>query len=328
MEVFDMSSPAVNNTPRGLIVVYDEQGNPLCSEKECDAKAQPEAYTLIQNAQKVYDFFKTFGMNGIDGKGEIPPIYLGLDEENAVWECGLNPANAGKCDFNFHRIFGWDPKVLTHEWTHAIISKWCPLNDGGEPGALNESLGDVFAVTFGQMILRDRSWKVVGKELLGEVSRDFSKKTSMQEFSSIKGGPGYYNDDNDWGWVHYNSRIPSHAFYQAVKNSGNDLKTISFIWFNAMLTILPNETFADFANRTINVISKVIKAEFRGEISIAVTKAWTDLFVLPKEDEAKRNPPMASGSNRLSRRASLSQSFRRFGLMDSIPNYSKSGYKK
>ncbi len=62
------------------------------------------------------------------------------------------------------------------------------------------------------------------------------------------------SEDNDWGHVHANSLIPSHAFFAALK--GSNMKTweaIARIWFNALSNPDQEENFNTFALKTLNL---------------------------------------------------------------------------
>ncbi len=193
--------------------------------------------------EKIHRFFwETFQLDGLDGSGKMAPIFIDWNQDNASWSCRSKVgAKEVSCSFQFHNKH-IEPDVVAHEWTHAIIGHLAPLRRGGQPGALNESLADIFGLVF-------KSW-VTGKPEWQIVDRDVRQRPAHFRKSSKAHGP-----ENDFGYVHENSLIPSHAFYRVVQSMRrpNKMEIIAKIWFKALTQMRPHETFVNFARKTIRV---------------------------------------------------------------------------
>ncbi|KIC70761.1 M4 family metallopeptidase [Candidatus Protochlamydia amoebophila] len=126
----------------------------------------------------------------------------------------------------------------------------------------------------GQILVNRKTWWI------GNL-RDLSIPSTMernykQDLDEDKQDLPRYDEENDYGYVHDNSCIPSHAFYLACQSgSGRTWGIIAQIWFRASQnrTLENNETFETFAHRTIEVAK-----EF--EMADIVHQAWSSVGVL------------------------------------------------
>jgi bacillolysin len=131
--------------------------------------------------------------------------------------------------------------VVAHELFHAVTDADAGLLYEGEPGALSESLSDVFAV-FVERHGGSRDWTI--GEALGDPFRDLSRPAHMRDFVDLP-----YTPEEDMGGVHANSVIPSHAAYLVAKAIGP--RPTALIWSRAVrLYTGPAARFADFAEAT------------------------------------------------------------------------------
>jgi Zn-dependent metalloprotease len=156
-------------------------------------KLAPEALTAFRNAGIVRDyFFLTFGRDGFDdnaGQGGSPmEAYVRHGRtQNAYWctsksyDCPkgnvmvYGPGYAGALD------------IVAHEMTHGIIAHEKNLLYLNEPGAVNESLADIF----GALIELDAKGDG-GNWLIGEASPGFSVTAPLRSLAdpNLRDGNG------------------------------------------------------------------------------------------------------------------------------------------
>lgn len=229
-------------------------------------------YTLVL---KVEDFFiSRFQLSGLE-KGDVQ-IYIRWKEENAAWAC-----TGDKCCVMSLSNLCTNQDIMTHEYTHALISRVRPFESSNQSRALNESLGDIFAIIFRHFQeLNNHDWKMI--------DRDVSSKIHMDQYD-------FDLLDNDHAGVHANSRIPSHAFYLAVKISNTGATgTIADIWFNSMMKNDrdSNKSFYHFALKTISLSYQLDRPEMDVLRTVAaVGQSWVQVGVLKYELNAESTPP-------------------------------------
>jgi Zn-dependent metalloprotease len=239
--------------------LYNEESYPYRSDKH------PTRYYVQETLRKVALFFyNNFKICGLDNNGKIAKITIVTDLKNAHW-AGMCADTS--CGWHFDPDY-FSPKVITHEYTHAVISVYSKLDSAeladcsrNEAGALNESISDVMACAYMHSIGKN-NWKVI--------DRDLSQSVNMDDFKE----GGMCNDDDDYGEVHDNSLIPSHAFYHVVQEVGEkNLLKIAGIWFKALLLIdNPEETFEDFACKTLSVTTSPKLCE-------VIKKSWENVGI-------------------------------------------------
>jgi len=247
------------------IIIYKGQQE-ICSGQGCKSSVNGIAQQLYDTVLSIRNFFwLRFGICGIDGQGEIPPLQIGWEQNDAQWICSSSLAHS--CYFRFHDQYAVQPKIVAHEYMHGIITRLRPINYQNESGALNESLADVFGIAFNFARLGDTSWKIVDRDISVPVNVAHNLTPYARDPSHL----------NDYGGVHTNSRIPSHAFYIAVQliNEPRDSR-IAQIWFLAFLDAEPNETFLGFACKTITQAQKCCDNNF----AFTVQEAWISVGVL------------------------------------------------
>ncbi len=232
------------------VVIY--RGSSLvCTETECSVSTDSVALDLYNSVKQVQLFFsQVFGICGIDGKGKTVPFELGWDNPNARWICKTD-----RCKWQFNDDLAIIPEVAAHEISHAVVrySRSTPLVLANESGALNESIANVLAVAF-------RHWS-------GKSGWNVGDRYNLQAHVHVS----QYNAAAD---IHYNSPIPSHAFFIAVTQA----KSVSYgpiarIWLSAMSQVSSSATFVEFANKTIELSPQangIQRAVFRGWLDVGV----------------------------------------------------------
>lgn len=251
-----------------------------------------EAY---DGAGATYDlYFEVFKRNSIDDQGMRldSTVHYSKKYNNAFWNGSQMVYGDGDGDL-FDR-FTKSIDVIGHELTHGVTEFTAALEYRNQPGALNESMSDVFG-----SLVKQRSLNQKAEEadwLIGEGL--FTPKVKGVALRSMK-APGTAYDDpvlgkdpqpahmddlytgtRDNGGVHINSGIPNHAFYlTAIKLGGFAWEKAGLIWYTALTTRLkPKSSFKDVAEFTVAIAGELYGEE--SEEQIAVRDAWAQVGVI------------------------------------------------
>jgi Zn-dependent metalloprotease len=251
----------------------------------------------FDGAEATADFYsQVFARNSIDDQGMelVSSVHYGVRFENALWNGAQMIYGDGGGQLFVENSLTTAIDVIGHELTHGVTQFTAGLVYSKDTGALNESMSDVMGSLVKQYSKKqtaaDADW-LIGEGLL--VPKLGKALRSMKEPGTAWVGDnqpstmaGHVNlpDDNDPrhdnGGVHINSGIPNHAFYLAATAIGGFAwEKAGKIWYGALTKHLkPNSQFRDAANATVAVAEELFGA---GAERDAVTKAWTDVGVLP-----------------------------------------------
>jgi Zn-dependent metalloprotease len=279
------------------IRIYDAKngqelpGTPVSNPAKSKDATVKEAY---KGATTTYDLYKTvYERDSIDDKGMCieSTVHYDRDYNNAFWDGRQMVYGDGDGDI-FNR-FTKSIDVIGHELTHGITEYEAGLEYADQPGALNESMSDVFG-----SLVKQKSRKQTAEKadwLIGEGL--FTKKIHGKALRSME-APGTAYDDpvigkdpqpahmkdfikttDDNGGVHYNSGIPNRAFCIAAQEIGGYAwEKAGMIWYVALRDRLRTKSnFAKAANMTF-----AVAGELYGKGSaeqLAVKKGWTDVGV-------------------------------------------------
>ncbi|WP_329115174.1 M4 family metallopeptidase [Streptomyces sp. NBC_01465] len=169
-------------------------------------------------AGQVYDFYKSLGRDGLDGKGGsmtsvVDVVYGGKAYDNAFWDgtkMVYGRASNG-------RSFASDLDVVGHEMTHGVTQHTAGLLYVNQSGAINEAmsdyLGNAIDVTASGTAMSDPDAGLLGEDLCPDkVPRDCALRDmndgrrADRDFVSAP-------IDVDSGGVHLNSTIFSGALW-------------------------------------------------------------------------------------------------------------------
>ncbi|MEV0179231.1 M4 family metallopeptidase [Streptomyces sp. NPDC050625] len=238
-------------------------------------------------------YLKAYGRDSIDGSG-LPldaSVHYDKDYNNAFWNGEQMVFGDG--DGEIFLDFTIPIDVIGHELTHGVTQYTANLTYFGQPGALNESLSDVFGSLIKQYSLgqtaAEADW-LIGAGLL-------APRVTGTALRSMKAPGTAYDDDvlgkdpqpatmddfvrtgRDNGGVHINSGIPNHAFYLlATALGGNAWERAGQIWYDTLTggRLKKDALFADFATLTV----AAAKARYgAGDETDAVSKAWEQVGV-------------------------------------------------
>jgi Zn-dependent metalloprotease len=189
------------------------------------------AKRAFEATRGVVDFYRQcFDRNSVDDAGMtlMSSVHYGVRYDNAFWNGAQMTYGDG--DGQVFLDFTKADDVIAHELTHGVTQFTAGLDYSDEPGALNESVSDVFGAMFYQwrrkQTVAQADW-LVGADLIGPVAaakgytclRDMAQPGSRHCLSAQ---PSHYRDYIPDGDPHDNSGIPNHAFYLAARQSADD----------------------------------------------------------------------------------------------------------
>ncbi len=253
-----------------------------------------------------------YDRNSLDGKGMplLATVHYGDRYDNAFWD-GRQMVFGDGDGVVFDR-FTSSLDVIGHELAHGVTEHTAGLLYRGQPGALNESISDVFGVLVKQYALgqtaAEADW-LVGAELLlpgvhGRALRDMHHPGTAYDDPNLGKDPqpatmdDYVVTDSDSGGVHINSGIPNRAFVlAALAIGGHAWEDAGAIWY-ATLTgdgIRADCDFVTFAGLTIAAAAD--RHGFGSVQHSAVRSAWDEVGVAvsgeqtPSAQEDDSGPP-------------------------------------
>ncbi len=141
---------SANNTETLPGEVVRSDGDPPVDDLAVD-----EAF---DSSGQVLDLFQSqFGRRSIDGRGGTVSItvHYGRDYDNAFWDGSQLVFGDG--DGQIFERFTKPMDVMAHEFTHGVTQFTVGLAYQDQPGALNESISDVFASMAKQRMLDQTS---------------------------------------------------------------------------------------------------------------------------------------------------------------------------
>ncbi len=257
-----------------------------------DDVAVNEAY---DGADQVYDFYNdVFGRDSIDGKGMdlVSSVHYGVGFDNAFWDGVQMVYGDGSGHLFVEGALTKAIDVIGHEMAHGITQHTAGLEYGGQPGALNESISDVFGSLIKQYKLgqsaEQADWLIGAGALVPQLGK--ALRSMSEPGTAFKGDPqpGHMdryvelpNDNdprNDNGGVHINSGIPNRAFFLAATEiGGRAWEKAGRIWYAALTERLrPDSDFKAAAEATVEVAADLFKA---GGEQKAVEEAWRQVGV-------------------------------------------------
>ena len=186
------------------------------SDNNFTATAARAAVDAHWGAGKVYDYYKTtHGRNSYNNAGAAlnSTVHHRSGYNNAFWN-GTQMVYGDGDGTQFTALVDLD--ICAHELTHAVTERTAGLVYNREPGALNESVSDIFAA----MVDRD-DWSVGEKSYTpataGDALRYLDQPTRGNQpdtyANRLYPGSCTPSDTNDYCGVHTNSGIPNHAAY-------------------------------------------------------------------------------------------------------------------
>ncbi len=257
-----------------------------------DDNAVNDAY---DGADHVYDFYnEVFGRDSIDGKGMdmVSSVHYGVGFDNAFWDGQQMVYGDGSGHLFVKGALTKATDVIAHEMAHGVTQHTAGLIYGGQSGALNESISDVFGSLVKQYKLgqsaEQADWLIGAGSLVPQMGQ--ALRSMRDPGTAFKGDPqpghmDHYADlpndndpHNDNGGVHINSGIPNRAFFLAATEIGGKAwEKAGRIWYATLTERLqPDSDFKAAAEATVEVAGELFK---NGSEQKAVEEAWRQVGV-------------------------------------------------
>jgi hypothetical protein len=277
-------------------VVLHEGDDPVADE------TVDEAYDGLGATWHLYH--EVFGRDSVDGNGLplVATVHYDQHYDNAFWNGSQMVFGDG--DGTVFLGFTGSLDVIGHELTHGVTESTAGLTYSGQPGALNESVSDVFGSLVKQRTLGqtagEADW-LIGADLLapgvkGVALRSMKAPGTAYDDARLGKDPqpadmtGYVETADDNGGVHINSGIPNRAFYLvATAIGGHAWAAPGQIWYDVLTgpAIKPDCDFATFARLTVEAAT----ARFgQGSEQAAVQSAWQTVGVTPVVEPVEAHP--------------------------------------
>ncbi|GGK65453.1 hypothetical protein Sme01_24320 [Sphaerisporangium melleum] len=240
------------------------------------ARTEGQGPVAVDDVNKVYDnsghfydyMMSTFGRDSWDGEGapmRSSARYSNNRDNSPVKNAFFDPLTG-------ETMFGEGTATLTivaHEWQHGVTYSTAGLFSYFQGGALHESFSDVFAAFTEYKLKGSTSWKAGEGSSLG-VIRDLADPHAI----SFDGRPHpahyseYWLGCLDGGWVHFNSLIPSHAWYILATRIGIP-KTAEIAYRDLSIMLGPRSRFSDTRAGAIQAAS-----DLYGKNSPEMLETW------------------------------------------------------
>ena len=302
--------------------IFDCQGSTrlpsakLVRTEQGPASRDPSVNQAFDGLGVTRDFYqKVFKRNSIDGTGMRLDGYVhrGRHYNNAFWD-GQEMV-FGDGDGVLFTDFTGSLDVIAHELTHGVTEHTTGLEYHNQPGALNESISDVFGSLVKQWKLRqsakDADW-LIGAEIFtpalkGDALRSMKAPGSAYDSPELGKDPqpdhmSKYarlpdTEDGDFGGVHINSGIPNKAFYlTAINIGGNAWEAPGLIWYESLRASNTTTDFQEFADTAAAKAGQLYGANSKEQE--AVTDAWGEVGIRITSPSAARARALAQTSER------------------------------
>jgi Zn-dependent metalloprotease len=271
--------------------------------------SDPAVNEAYDGSGETYDLYmEVFARDSIDGGG-LPldsTVHYQTGYDNAFWNGTQMVYGDGDEDLPegqrlFNR-FTISMDVIGHELTHGVTQYEAALAYWEQPGALNESMSDVFGSLVKQRKLHqsaaEADW-IIGQGLFtanvnGVGIRSMKAPGTAYDDPVLGRDPqpahmnDYVNTLEDNGGVHINSGIPNHAFYvAAVEMGGFAWEKAGQIWYVTLRDRLRDRSdFQQCAMYTFQVAGETFGTGSTEQQ--AIKKGWLEVGI---DVEATPPPP-------------------------------------
>ena len=251
-------------------------GSVVATEKNPPpATADAAVVEAFDGLGATWDFyFDVFDRQSIDDEG-MPlnaTVHYGNRYDNAFWNGQQMVFGDG--DGRLFNRFTVALDVIGHELTHGVTQDEAQLQYMFQPGALNESMSDVFGSLIKQKkngdMARTADW-LIGEglftsEVNGRALRSMKAPGTAYSDPVLGDDPQpdhmskYVNTYDDNGGVHINSGIPNRAFYLAAYAfDGYAWEKAGRIWYETLRdsALRPNTGFKRFAKLTVSTAGRL-----------------------------------------------------------------------
>ncbi len=286
--------------PKHRTIFDDQTGTNLPGTQVRDEGEAPTSDVAVNEAYDysgdTYDFYQqVFNRNSVDDHGLTlkSTVHYDVGYDNAFWNG--EQMIYGDGDGQYFQRFTICLDVIGHELTHGVTQNEAQLVYQGQPGALNESISDVFGSLVKQWVnnqTADKADWLIGAGLFtndvqGRALRDMANPGTAYNDPNIGADPqpadmAHYVDTNqDNGGVHINSGIPNRAFYLAATAIGGYAwQKAGLIWYRTLTgSLSPTADFQAMADATTTVAGSLFGQGSNEQK--AVRDAWSTVGVAP-----------------------------------------------
>jgi vibriolysin len=190
---------------------------------EGGSSGDPVAMACYNNFGTTYNYYSArFGRDSYDGVGGVIKGYVhyGTNYNNAFYQA-LRSFFFGDGDGTTYLPFCQSLDVAAHEFTHAVTRYSGNMTYSNEPGALNESISDIFGASteaYAVGGITSNVWKLGDEIFTPGISGDAIRYMNDPQLAgNVDYYPSRYTGSADNGGVHNNSGIQNLAFYLLVQ---------------------------------------------------------------------------------------------------------------
>lgn len=262
-------------------------GTPVTNPKASSDHSVKNAFNEANGVAKFYH--DCFGRDSVDGKGKtlVSSVHYGKSYANAFWNGQQMVYGDG--DGQIFVDFTRSNDVIGHELTHGVTQYTAGLTYADEPGALNESISDVFGSMYRQWSAgqtADKADWLIGSGIMGPAAKH-KGFTCLRDMANpgakhcVSRQPVDYKHYIPHGDPHDNSGIPNRAFCLIAKAiGGHSWEKAGKVWYGALTNKKASKTmkFNAFARLTVSEAKKQFAKD--PSVAAAVTKGWKTVLVL------------------------------------------------
>ena len=247
----------------------------------------PSANTILYHAEKVYDYYRdVLGRKSYDDKKSN--LYVGYyadylnNSPNSLWDSKNKKIfiTLPKDGVNYARCLD----VLGHEFTHGVVSYRVGKGDGleykNQSGALNEAYADIIGETI-EGKLKDGNW-LHAEDKSGYNTSDPNRNLKNPAI-------GHYDDrytgNEDFGGVHRNSTIFSHAYYLMATDSRIKGEVSFERWAQLFYRSLSRLSYTStFLDGRYAVIAEAQSMKFTGMQQKVISEAYDAVGIMDPDE--------------------------------------------
>lgn len=255
VDTYDALNDTSGNGYKSLSRFADPDGDNVFDDNS-RMPAGVDAHIFSRNVYEIYR--QRYNRNSLDNKGLtlMNVAHYGIKLNNAYWN-GFFMTYGDGDGVRYSNLCG-SLDVIAHEMTHGVTSNTADLVYELQPGAVNESISDVFAC-----VVDSLDW-LIGEDVFTPAIAGDGLRSMQDPHNGFQPGEGDWqpatmsefvvlaNDEqHDFGGVHINSGIPNKAFYNVASVTGRS--KAGLIWYRALTTYLTkNSQFADLRTACLN----------------------------------------------------------------------------
>ena len=240
--------------------------------------------SAMANLNIIHNYYhgEPFGRNGWDDDymDYLVFVHWGSREANAFFgttDDGSGILAFGDGDGQVMSGLSGGLDVVAHEFQHGVTQYTAGLIYENQSGAIDEGYSDIFAC-----MVDDDDW-TVGDDVvlqdpqflrnLADPTQGLDRlPTKMSEYQDLPN-----TEEGDYGGVHTNMSIPSHAAYLMAEglNSSIGRAATAQIWYRALTYLTPDSEFVDARIATLQAAEEL----FGSNEVAAVQAAWDEVEV-------------------------------------------------